>query len=86
MIVVPVVIAIYLLEQKAHLPARYVWLGLPAQLLLLVVFAGPISKISPLSSDDWTYIWAVMVWPLSVTAAQFISLIVFRTLKGKRSK
>ena len=86
MIVIPVVIAIYLLEQKAHIPARYVWLGIPVQFLILIVFAGPISKISPLASDDWTYIGAVMVWPLSVTAAQFVSLIGLRAWKAKRAK
>ena len=86
MIVIPVVIAIYLLEQKAHIPARYVWLGTLVQFLILIVFAGPISKLSPLSSDDWTYIGAVMLWPLSVTAAQFVSLIALRAWKAKRTK
>lgn len=86
MIVIPVVIAIYLLEQKTHIPARYVWLGTLVQFLILIVFAGPISKLSPLSSDDWTYIGAVMLWPLSVTAAQFVSLIALRAWKAKRTK
>jgi len=86
MIVTPVAIAIYLLEQKAHIPARYVWLGTLVQFLILIVFAGPISKLSPLASDEWTYIGAVLVWPLGVTAAQFVSLIALRAWKAKRTK
>lgn len=86
MILVPIVIAIYLLEQKAHIPARYVWVGLPVQYLILFVFAEPMYKISPLGSDSWTYIWEAFVWPLSATAAQFVSLIAFRAWKAKRIK
>ena len=85
MILVPIVMAIYLLEQKAHIPARYVWVGLPVQYLILIVFAEPMYKISPLGSDSWTYIWEAFVWPLSATAAQFVSLIALRTWKAKHS-
>ena len=79
-------VAIYLLEQKAHIPARYVWVGLPVQYLILIIFAAPIYKITPLASDEWTYIGAVMIWPLGVTAAQFASLAALRFRNTKRSK
>lgn len=84
MILIPVLVAIHMLEKKAHVPARYVWAGLPVQYLILIVFAEPISRIG--HWGDWTYIWDAMIWPLSVTAAQFVSLIVLRTWKAKRRK
>lgn len=86
MVLIPVVIVIHILERNAHIPARYVWVGLPVQYLILIVFAGPIYKITPLASDEWTYIGAVMVWPLSITTAQFVSLIALRAWKSKRRK
>lgn len=84
MIFLPVLVAIHMLEKKAHIPARYVWAGLPVQYLILIVFAKLISRIG--HWGDWTYIWDAMVWPLSVTAAQFVSLIVLRKWKAKRRK
>lgn len=86
MILLPVIVAIYILEQKTHILPGYVWIGLPVQYLILIVFAGPIREVSPFGFDDWTYIWEAMVWPLSVTAAQFVSLIALRFWKTKRSK
>lgn len=84
MILIPVIIAIRMLEKKVHIPTGYVWVGLPVQYLLLIVFAEPISRIG--SWGDWTYIWDAMIWPLSVTAAQFVSLLALRAWKVKRSK
>ena len=80
MIVTPVILALYLLERKTPVPPKYVWLGLPAQYLLLTIFAGPLSK--SFSSDSWTYLWDAAVWPLGVTAAQFAVL----TLRFRRRK
>ena len=79
MILLPMLIAIHLLERRAHVPARYVWLGLPIQYLFLIVLAGPISEIG--GWGDWTYIWDAIIWPLCVTAAQFVALIVLRAWK-----
>ena len=84
MILIPVLVAIYMLEQKAHISAGYVWCGLPVQYLILVVFAQPISRIG--HWGDWSYIGDAIIWPLSVTAAQFIALIVLRVWKAKQSK
>jgi len=84
MIVIPVLVAFYMLEQKARIPAGYVWVGLLVQYLILIVFAEPISRIG--SWGDWTYIWDAFIWPLSVTVAQFISLIALRAWKIKRGK
>ena len=86
MVLVPVVIALYMLERNAHIQARYVWVGLPVQYMILIVFAGPMRKISPVASDSWTYIWEAFVWPLGATIAQFISLIALRFWKAKCSK
>ena len=86
MILVPVIIAIHVLERNAHIPARYVLVGLPVQYLILIVFAGPMRRISPIASDSWTYIWEAFIWPLSATIAQFISLIALRAWKVNRSK
>jgi len=82
MIVIPVIPALYLLERKNSVPPKYVWLGLPAQYLLLIVFAGPLSK--SFSSDSWTYLWDAAVWPLGVTAAQFAVLTLRFRLKKSR--
>lgn len=79
MILIPVLAAIYMMEKKAHIPAGYVWIGLPVQYLILIVFAEPISRIG--GWGDWTYIWDAIIWPLCITAAQFISLIAFRAWK-----
>ena len=84
MILIPVLVAIYMLEQKAHIPARYVWVGLPVQYLILIVFAEPISRIG--HWGDWSYIGDAIIWPLTVTAAQFVSLLALRTWKAKRGK
>ena len=81
MILIPVILALYLLERKTHVPPGYVWFGLPAQYLILIVFAEPISRI--FSSDSWTYLWDAAVWPLGVTAAQFAVLIALRFLRTK---
>lgn len=86
MILIPVIIAIYILERKAHIPAKYVWVGLPVQYLILIIFASPIYRISPLASDEWTYIGAAIVWPFGIATAQFIALIALRTWKSKRNK
>ena len=83
MILIPVVIAIHLLERNTHIPARYVWIGLPVQYLILIVFAEPMRKISPIASDSWTYIWEAFVWPFSAAIAQFVSLIGLRTWKAQ---
>jgi hypothetical protein len=80
MIVIPVIPALCLLERKNSAPPKYVWLGLPAQYLLLIVFAAPLSK--SFGSDSWTYLWDAAVWPLGVTAAQFAVL----TLRFRRRK
>ena len=79
MILLPVLIAIRFLERKAHVPARFVWLGLPIQYLLLIVFAEPISRIG--GWGDWTYIWDAFIWPLCATTAQFVALIALRKRK-----
>ena len=84
MILIPVLVAIYMLEQKAHIPARYVWVGLPVQYLILIVFAEPISRIG--HWGDWSYIGDAIIWPLTVTAAQFVLLLALRTWKAKRGK
>ena len=84
MILIPVILAIRILERKARIPARYVWVGLLVQYLILIVFAKPMYKIIPLASDEWTYIGTAMVWPFSVTAAQFVFLIALRAWKGRR--
>ena len=81
MILIPVILALYLLERKTHVPPGYVWFGLPAQYLILIVFAAPISRI--FSSDSWTYLWDAAVWPLGVTAAQFAVLIALRFRRTK---
>ena len=81
MILIPVILAPYLLERKTHVPPGYVWFGLPAQYLILIVFAVPISRI--FSSDSWTYLWDAAVWPLGVTAAQFAVLIALRFRRTK---
>ena len=81
MILIPVILAPYLLERKTHVPPGYVWFGLPAQYLILIVFAAPISRI--FSSDSWTYLWDAAVWPLGVTAAQFAVLIALRFRRTK---
>ena len=83
MILIPVIIVINMLGQKAYILPKYVWVGLPVQYLILIVFAEPISRIG--SWGDWTYIWDAMIWPLCVTAAQFISLIALRTWKKMRN-
>lgn len=84
MILIPALVAIHILEQKAHIPARYVWVGLPVQYLILIIFAEPISRIG--HWGDWSYIGDAIIWPLAVTAAQFVSLIALRTWKAKRGK
>ena len=81
MILIPVILALYLLERKTHVPPGYVWFGLPAQYLILIVFAEPISRI--FSSDSWTYLWDAAVWPLGVTVAQFAVLIALRFRRTK---
>ena len=81
MILLPVLIAIHMLGQKAHLPAGYVWVGLPVQYVILIIFAEPISRIG--SWGDWTYIWNAIIWPLSVTAAQFVALIALHLWKKR---
>ena len=81
MILIPVILALYLLERKTHVPPGYVWFGLPAQYLILIVFAAPISRI--FSSDSWTYLWDAAVWPLGVTVAQFAVLIALRFRRTK---
>ena len=80
-ILIPVILALYLLERKTHVPPGYVWFGLPAQYLILIVFAAPISRI--FSSDSWTYLWDAAVWPLGVTVAQFAVLIALRFRRTK---
>lgn len=84
MILFPVGIAIWLLEQRVRVPARYVWLGLPVQYLILIVFAEPISCIG--GWGDWTYIWDAFIWPICVVAAQFAALVFLRKWKIKRGK
>ena len=84
MILIPVLIAIHMLEQKSHIPLRYVWVGLPVQYLILIVFAEPISGIGGWGS--WTYIWDAMIWPLGVTGAQFVVLTALRAWKKQQGK
>ena len=84
MILLPVLVALWLLEVKARVPAKYVWLGLPIQYLLLIVFAEPISKIG--GWGGWTYIWDAFIWPLCGTAAQFVALIALRALKAGKGQ
>ena len=79
MILIPVLLGLYMLEKKAQIPAGYVWIGLPVQYLILFVFAEPISRIG--GWGDWSYIGDAILWPLCVTAAQFVSLIALRTWK-----
>ena len=86
MILVPVFIAIHMLEHQSRILARYVWVGLPVQYVILIVFAKLMREVSPIASDSWTYIWEAMVWPFSVTVAQFVALIVLRAWKVKRGK
>ena len=84
MILIPVILAPYLLERKTHVPPGYVWFGLPAQYLILIVFAEPISKIRGIGLSGirvMEYLWEAAVWPLGVTAAQFMALIVLRIWK-----
>ena len=81
MFLIPAILALYLLEQKTHVPPGYVWFGLPAQYLILIVFSQPISRI--FGSDSWTYLWDAAVWPLGVTAAQFAVLIALRFRRTK---
>lgn len=83
MVLIPVAIAIHILERNNHIPARYIWIGLPVQYLILIVFAEPMRKISPIASDSWTYIWEAFVWPFSAAIAQFVSLIGLRTWKAR---
>ena len=85
MILLPVLFAVCMLEKKVHVPARYVWIGLPVQYLILIVFSDPISRIG--GWGGWTYLWDAFIWPLCVTAAQFVSLIALRAWKkGKGRK
>ena len=79
MILIPVLVGMYMLERKTHIPAGHVWIGLPVQYLILIVFAEPISRIG--GWGDWSYIGDAIIWPLCVTAVQFISLIAFRVWK-----
>ena len=84
MILIPILVAIHMLEQKVHIPVRYVWVGLPVQYLILIIFAQPISRIG--HWGDWSYIGDAIIWPLCVTAAQVVSLLALRTRKAKRGK
>ena len=84
MILIPVLVGIYMLEKKSHIPAGYVWVGLPVQYLILIIFAKPISRIG--SWGDWTDIRDAMIWPLAGTTAQFVSLIALRIRKANRRK
>ena len=86
MILIPVILALYLLERKTHVPPGYVWFGLPAQYLILIVFAEPISKIRGIGLSGirvMEYLWEAAVWPLGVTAAQFAVLIALRFRRTK---
>ena len=89
MILLPVAIALHILGSKKNLMPKHVWAGLPVQYLILVVFAGPISKLYGIGISGiriWEYIWGATVWPLGVTASQFISLIVMHQRKSKYSR
>ena len=86
MILIPVILALYLLERKTHVPPGYVWFGLPAQYLILIVFAEPISKSRGIGLSGirvMEYLWEAAVWPLGVTAAQFAVLIALRFRRTK---
>ena len=85
-ILIPVILALYLLERKTHVPPGYVWFGLPAQYLILIVFAEPISKIRGIGLSGirvMEYLWEAAVWPLGVTVAQFAVLIALRFRRTK---
>jgi len=89
MILIPVLLAVCLLAGKHHVPPGYVWIGLPAQYLILIVFAQPISKILGIGLSGirvMEYIWEAAVWPLGVTTAQFAALIALRIWRTRGRK
>ena len=45
MILLPVLIAIHMLGQKAHLPAEYVWVGLPVQYVILIILRNQFPEL-----------------------------------------
>lgn len=75
MVVFPALLAVVILEQVRPL---WIFLNLPIHYALLVLLAGPLSKIWGCSIEralGWPeYIGTTFIWPLVVTTVQFAAL------------
>lgn len=82
MIVLPGLVAILLFRNRNHGTPGYIFIGLPVQYVLLIVFAGPISSMWGASIEHtlgwFSYIGSVFPWPFVVTLVQYFAVLLIR--------
>lgn len=68
-----------------RIPPAYIWLGLPVQYAVLFIFRHPISKTLGITMDGLgglAYLFDAAVYPLVVTAMQFLTVLFFKKRKS----
>ena len=80
MLLIPILIAVCLIKWSAEVHPRYIWAGLPAQYLLFFIFSKQVSAELGIDlvkgTGGFEYVFFAAIWPLVVTFAQFLSLIL----------
>ena len=82
MLLLPAVIVWLFYEKFARPAAGWLFAGMAAEYVLLVVLAEPVSRLfgsSIAHGLGWfSYIGSVFPWPLAVTLAQFLLIVCIR--------
>lgn len=76
-ILLPTLVVVLLLRWLRPIPPVFIWAGLPVQYLVLFLFAQGVSGILGISLGGlggFAYLFQTAVWPLVVTALQFLLL------------
>lgn len=80
-----VAVPAFLLWKILRIPPAYIWFGLPMQYVVLFIFRHSISKTLGITLDGlggFAYLFDAAVYPLVVTAMQFLTVLFFKKRKS----
>jgi len=87
-LLLPAAVGVVFMEIVGKCGAKYVWLGLPVQYILLIVFAKPLSDYLGVSVENtflgfgWPqYIGSQFIWPLAVALIQVCVLTCTKRIR-----
>ena len=86
MVILPVVIAVLLFRMINYRKPGYIFIGLLIQYVVLIAFAGPVSKLWGSSIEHtlgwFSYIGSVFPWPLVITLIQYVVIVIIKKSKN----